>query len=338
MRYYAIRVLNPDTGSVVTFSDSLGKFVDNLTATATWSSHLLPGVVDPGAPLVELDIPSLPFGTFQGGANLKVWGPSVAALNQANNLSGYNVEVLGGMAPPFNDLNKNAKAGQLALGQIFQGFGNWEGVNQYLHLILMNASVNPDLTADIGFNWTVNLDLGTAISNALTAAFPGFTVVSTITRLVQDHDEQGHYDSLTAFAEYLLEATQTEDYSGVQLRAVGQTIYVYDNTVSGPVIQLQFSDLIGQPTWMAAAGINFACPMRADIGLGTQIQFPSGLFPPYALTTPQAAVPGAPSTSKLTFQGTFTVTEAHHYGHSRQADAESWRTGYVAVPNTAPNP
>lgn len=334
MRYYAIKLINPDTGSIVTFSDTSNKFVDNPSAKATWTSHDAAGNFLPQALNVELDIPALPFGASQGGLAVRVWGVGLPALSQASDLAGYNIEIDGGMRTPYN-LNKAAAPGVLAVGQVFQGFGNWEGVAQHLDLVVFSQAAGPDLDAAIAFTWPSGQDLATAITNALTAAFPGFSVQAQVQRLVQDHDESGFYTSIKAFAEYVLEITEAGTYTGINIRSVGSVFYLYDNAAPATPLQLKFEDLIGQPTWISPSTITFATVMRADIQLGQAVQFPTGLFPPYVLTTPQAAVPNAPSSSRSAFQGTFNVIEVHHYGNFRQADAESWRTVYVAVVNDA---
>ena len=334
MRYYAIKLRNPDTGAVVTFSDTQGKFVDTPGALATWTSHDASGNFMPNSLDVELDIPALPFGASQGGLAVRVWGVGLPALAQSNDLAGYNIEIDGGMKVPFQ-LNSAAAAGVLAVGQVFQGYGNWEGVAQHLDLVVFSEAADPDLDAAIAFSWPQNQDLGTAITNALVGAFPSFTVQGQVQRLVQDHDESGYYTDLKAFAEYILEITESGTYTGINIRAVGDVFYIYDNSTQTKALQLQFQDLIGQPTWLSPSTIAFATVMRADIQLGQAVQFPTAIYPPYALTTPAAAVPNAPSSNRSAFQGQFNIIEVHHYGHFREPDAQSWRTEYVAVVNNA---
>lgn len=333
MRYYSIVVRNPNSGNVVTFNDASGTFRDSPTATQTWGSHDANGLFVPGSQQVELDIPALPFGTFQGNLGVKIWGVSLPALGPAANLSGYDIEILGGMKPPYA-LNRAAKPGQLAVGQIFLGYGNWEGTSQHLDLIVNNAAVNPNLDAGITFTWSAQQAMGPAIANALTAAFPGCIVVGadTVQTLVQDHDEPTVHDNLLSFAEYVLERTQTDSYSGIQIRGSGSTFYLYDSAQVQTPLPLQFQDLIGQPTWISSAALSFATVMRGDIALGSSIQMPAGSFSPYTLTALNPTTPIIPPSNRLGFNGSFLITEAHHFGDFLQADASAWRTEFVGVP------
>lgn len=335
MRYYNIKLTDP-SGSVVVFDDTKGKFSPKAGAQATWASHDASGNFLPNALNVELDIPSLPFGASQGGTAVRIWGVGLPALAQANDLAEYGIEIRGGMKPPYT-LNKAAKSGVLAVGQVFQGFGNWEGVEQHLDLVVFSQAAQPDLEAAIPFSWAMNQPLDQAISAALTAAFPVFTVqgVGQVKNIIQDHDEQGYYTNLKAFAEYILDVTADGTYTGINIRAVGQVFYLYDNSSASTPTQIAFPDLIGQPTWISPSTMSFATVMRGDIQLGQTVTMPAGLFPPYVLTTPAAAVPNAPSSNRAVFQGTFNIIEAHHFGNFRQMTADSWRTQYVAVANDA---
>jgi hypothetical protein len=344
MRYYAIRILDPDFGQVVTFNNTTNTFAITPGAPYTYGSHDPFGVLIPGALNVELDVPSLPYGAFaQGYVHVRVWGVGLPALSQAANLArqsptlaGYNIEILAGMRPPYN-LNVGAQPGTIVSGQIFQCYGNWEGLDQYLDLIIVNGSIQPDSVSNIQFTWPAGTPIATAITNALNAAFPAYTVQgqNTVSTIVTDHDESGYYSSLNAFASEITNLTANGNYTGIQITAAGSDIYLYDfSSVSSPnLVFINFDDMIGQPTWIGPTSISFSCVMRGDIEIGDLVSLPDGLYPPYVLTTEQAAFPGAPASNRSAFQGSFSIIEVHHYGNFRQADAASWRTVYVGVVN-----
>lgn len=333
MRFYSLKLTDP-SGAVVTFDDAKGKFVATPGALTTWTSHDASGNFLPAALQVELDIPSLPFGASQGGLAVRVWGVGLPALAQANDLAGYGIEIQGGMRTPYM-LNQAAKPGVLAVGQVFQGYGNWEGLEQHLDLVVVSSAANPDLEAAIPFSWAKNQPLDQAVSAALTGAFPSFDVqgVGLVKSIIQDHDEVGYYTDIRSFAEYILDVTASGTYTGINVRAVGETFYLYDNSSTFTPIKIQFEDLIGQPTWISGATMAFSTVMRGDIQLGNVIEMPAGLAPPFVLTTPAAAVPNTPASNRSVFQGTFSVIEVHHYGDFRQATADAWRTAYVVVAN-----
>ncbi len=332
MRYYSIRLINPQTNNTVTFSQSKKSFADDLLAPLgpTWTSHNQLGVLNPGALNVELDIPAFTLSTFAFGSQVRIWGVGLEALSQASNLSGLNIELNAGMLPPYN-LNQTPH-GQIIAGQIFQAFGNWEGVNQHIDLVLSSLYVVPYKYADISFSYKANTSLVAAIKTALQGAFgKNIPIINTSNPPPIGYDVSFHHNHLTTFCQDLLSITKTLTYSGVQFAMNGNTVYIFDDNSKQTIIDLNFHDLIGQPTWIDPVSVQFASVMRSDIVIGSEIKFPPGIFPPYVLTTPSAAIPQAPAVSKLSFQGKFTVIEVHHYGNFRQADATSWRTEYKAV-------
>ena len=303
--------------------------MDDPLAKTTWTSHDQYEVLIPGALNVELDIPTFALSSFAFGSQVRVWGVGLSALSQASNLSGYGIQINAGMLPPYN-LNQTP-SGQIISGQIFQGYGNWEGVNQYLDLVLSSKYIIPYKYADIPFDYKANTPLINAITTALQTAFGAGVVIDNSSSAPSiGHDISGHYPDLTTFAKMITDNTATSSYSGVQMAMNGDTIYIFDSNSEQSVINLNFPDLIGQPTWIDPVSVQFATVMRSDITIGDAVVFPKGIYPPYALTTPTAAFPQSPSVNKSSFDGTFLVKEVHHYGNFRQADATSWRTEFKA--------
>lgn len=307
---------------------------------STFSSQNADGTTNPGALNIELDLPTYAYHTPQGGSIIRLWGVGLAMIGQAANLNGMNFKLSAGMQKGL-PLANPAQYGLIAQGSIYQAFGNWEGVDQTLDLI-----VNPtfDLEAGIAFVWLPGTSLSSAVQSTLSQAFPTYNTTVNISADLQAPNsapEAGVYTSLAAFAKRLSELTIAAgqsaigpDYQGVYITIDNQTIDVYDGEgdTAPKNWPLAFQDLIGQPTWIGAAQITFKCVMRADIQLGNTITFPQGVITPYALTSADAAAPNAPSRSKTVFQGQFSIQEVHHYGNFRQPDAQSWNTTYVAAP------
>ena len=90
------------------------------------------------------------------------------------------------------------------------------------------------------------------------------------------------YPSLTTFAQYLQQRTQVMgasstgngNYPGVFIRiqSASKTIYAYDTAFQ--TVNLNFQDLIGQPTWIDPGTVNFKTVMRSDISVGNMVKFP----------------------------------------------------------------
>lgn len=338
MRYYSINLMNTQ-GTTMVQNPGTGLLVPDTTGAAgdTWRSHPN-GLFDLAALNIELDIPQKGYGAFQSNINLRIWGPGLRCISQANQLANYGINIYAGMLPPYN-LNQSAIKGLVAAGQVFQGFGNWEGVNQYLELVIANAGIYPDARVDLSFQWKQGQSLQAAIQSTLNRAWNKATYNFQIGNYSTTGTKPATYSTLEAFSSAIMQMTSTPNSPGVQIHAHGIApnviFHIFDyNTVNAP-ITLNFADFIGQPTWISAAEVSFATVMRGDLNLGSTVIFPPAIISPYAIITPDAAFPGAPATNSLAFIGTFSITEIHHFGNYRQADASAWRTQYTCVPVSA---
>ena len=351
MRYYSLHITDPKTGQSIVpnpsggFTRGTGPTFSSL-AKLPFTGQVVP---DPGALNIELDVPVSQLAKPQGAARLKIWGVGLQMLGQASQLAGMNVQLSAGMSAGL-PLANAAQAGVILRGVVFQGYGNWEGSNQTLDLIVNPGP--PGTTSSIfnrpvSFSWPAGSSLADAINAALQATLPEFKRQVFISpHLTLPNDEAGYYANPNQWADYLLGLTQPLgaqllgfNYPGVSIVASGDTVYVFDGTASGTIVtSLAFQDLIGQPTWISGTQIQFNTVLRADIGVGNKVKFPSGILAPYALTSPAAAVPGnaLPVNSKIAFQGTFVVNEVHHFGNFRDSAGDSWVTAFKATSTQAP--
>lgn len=345
MRYYDLSLtLN---GALLALTAN--GFAASTTGLPTFSSRIgNPNgngtINNPAALGLELDMPVAPYATPQGLQSIRLWGIGIRQIAQSSQLAGAAFTLSAGMKPGLPLATAAAPyAGVIAQGQVFQAFGNWQGTEQTLDLVVQPAALEP--SNGIAFSWLPGQTLQAAIFASLAAAFPGYIVsINILPSLVQSQSSASvpaAYTSLSEFADMIYQQslaigtqiTGNDHYPGVSISISGGVINVYDNNgpASQPTIALAFQDLIGQPTWIDANTVNFKTVLRSDIQLGTQIMFPTGIASPYALTTASAAVPGAPSRSASIFKGTFLVQEVHHFANFRQADADSWVTAFSAV-------
>lgn len=353
MRYYELTVSDPDGGQDYVLDmnglglvKGSGPLASSLYTTATsGGNQQLVGTVNPNALCVEFDIPVTLMHEPQGGAWLRVWGIGLRAVGQAADLNSVNGKfkkfvLKGGMSKGL-PLAKPEQAGIIAQGNVFQAFGNWSGTNQTLDLILQ-ASV-PDPPSDgsgIKWEWKKGQAIADAISQTLSQALPDYTAkVNVSQNLLAPNDQPGWYPNFSSWAaavhDYTLSLGQQlfgKDYQGVQIGVSGKTVNVFDG--QGPTkpepIALYFEDIIGQPTWISPAEITWQAVMRSKIDIQDQVKFPSGIQPPFALTTPDAAYPNTPAASRIAFQGAFVVNEIHHFANFRQADVAAWNTTFKA--------
>src|SRR6185437_8878458 len=220
-------------------------------------------------------------------------GVGLKALGQASNLAGFNFVMRAGMSPGL-PLANPAQAGIIIQGKVFQAWGNWQGTNQTLDIIVNPGAPQNFLGTPVSFHWPAGTSLDDAIAAAIAASFPGVKYqifINANLRLASD--ESGYYDNLAPFAGYLkgitlkLGSQYIANYPGVDVAWNGDTINVYDgtNVRKGPSsinVGLKFQDLVGQPTWIKPTVVNFSTVLRADIRVGNHVTFPTGILAPYA--------------------------------------------------------
>lgn len=352
MRYYSLTISDPDGTVYQVDKAGLGfaKSIANQgpTFSSTWTpwqtaNPQLVGQPNPNALNIEFDVPVFMGQEPQGGSLLRVWGLGIRCLSQASDFnpvgSAYKTfELRGGMSKGL-PLANPSQAGLIAGGRIWQAFGNWEGTEQTLDLIIYPAPPPNNYGVPISWNWQKGQGLAEALKQMIAQAFPSYTPkIAVSSALVAPSDQIGYYGNIDAFFKYLHRYTRKlgaqangSGYFGVAFNFLGNTIRVFDGTASAPVKELAFQDLVGQPTWIDVNTIIFPTVLRADIGIGDRIRFPTGVLLPYALTTPNAAYPGAPAASNSIFRGDFRVTEIHHFANSRQGDARSWNSTFTAI-------
>lgn len=338
MRFYSL-VISNDSGQVYQPNATTGEFTLG-SGGATFFSYAN-GQNIPGALNIEFDFNAVPFNTPQGGSMIRVWGIGLPMIGRSADLNNAKFELTAGMRKGL-PLSPD-RYGVIAQGRIFQAFGNWQGINQTLDLI-----VNPDALAPplgIAFDWPTGVPLDAALRTTFAQAFPTYdTPTIQILGSLQapkNNRQCSWYPNIGVFSQYLQQITQPlgqqqtpngQTYPGVQITLIGNKFSIFDGTVPQTPIEIAFQDLVGQPTWIGFNTISFKTVLRSDIGIGTTVKLPSGIIAPYALTSPSAAFPNAPSRSKLVFQGDFLVNEVHHYANFRQPDAESWNTTFTAIP------
>ena len=319
MRYYSIVLRNADGSPFRTYTN----FVN--------------GKIDPGALDVEFDIPLAPAATPVGQAFIRVWGVSLQEIAQSPNLNGKGLKMYGGMKPGL-PLANPAQAGLLVSGSVQQAFANWLGTEQTLDLYVGPPQGKVSAPANIVFDWRKGTSLSAAIQATLARAFPGTTFSGRLNpSLVLPHDEQGFYPTLDGFAGWLKQETAQivgNGYPGVDLVQREQAFAAFDGTSQTAPKQLDFKDLIGQPTYRGPNEISVTAVLRGDIKVGDYVKLPPGLVTNSAASLSQYRDTAA-------FQGVYFVQQPRHVGRLRQPDAASWCTILTVngpVNSTAPTP
>lgn len=335
MRYYSIRVSDPSSGQVITppgFAGLLG----NQTYGSFVNGQSLPEAWD-----VELDIPVIDAATSQGFALAKVWGISNQEIAQANDLTGKNIAVFGGMQKGL-PLANPAQSGLLIQGTILQCYGNNIGVDRTLDFVIMPGTATATAGSggigtlakpkNIVLNWKAGQTLATALASTLSTAFPNAQQkISISANIVRANDEVAFFPTLEQLATFCrqtsFDVVKTSGYAGVSIVYSAGTITVSDGTASGgTTINIGFQDLIGQPTWIESPNIQAKTVMRADLAVGNSIMLP----PSQTINTQQAN--SFLVNQKLAFAGGFDIVSLRHVGHFRQPSADAWVTVIEAAP------
>ncbi|MFM0272392.1 hypothetical protein PQQ59_17520 [Paraburkholderia aspalathi] len=324
------------------------------------------GGANPAALKIEMDIALTPMDGALPTSFIRIWGIGLGEISQASNLANLNIEIYAGMSKGL-PLANPAQSGLIARGQIFNSFGNMIGVNQTLDIFVgtlgssassNQTTANPntastlpaptgtfDAPANIVFQWQAGQPLLSPLVNTLQTAYPQYSIVGAVHEglVWSGAAVTGYYSTLKQFAQYLRQkslsiiggyapASAPGSYPGVGLSLFNNTFIVSDGTTQTTPKQIQFIDLIGQPTWVDSFSVQCACVLRADIHVGDYIALPdtagvttAGSNSQYFNPTPGTGVYDSLKTGSI-FSGTFQVTNVRHVGDSRSPDPVAWVT------------
>lgn len=309
------------------------------------------GQLDPNALMVEFDLLAAPYAAPAGQSSVKVYGVPLTpqggwpGINQASDLNKLPITITGGMQKGLPLATADAsQSGLLMSGSILQAFGNWMGVAQTLDFVITAdggpGAANVPSQANPGnfvMCWNKGEPLASAIQSTLSSALPGIPVnINISSNLVLAEDEVHVAQTIQQFASYVKAVSQSiggANYPGVDLWLGNGIVNVFDGSANSDTKQVNFVDLIGQPTWMDAFIMQFNCVMRADLQIGDKVGLPQ-LAGFQAQTTPQS---NSQARNKSAFDGTWTIDFIRHVGNSRAPDAMSWITTYQAYSNQAPD-
>ncbi|UGC97731.1 hypothetical protein PQD17_gp18 [Pantoea phage PdC23] len=304
---------------------------DNGTLIKQFTSLTPQGTFNPGAPMIEVDIQRYGLSTPKGMSLLRVWGPSITDIRQATrNYANKNISISLGMSAGLPLANPK-QAGLAIQGIIQQPFGNWQGTEQSLDFLITAGYGSNSEPKNIVLQWSAGQKMSTALFFSLQRAFPDWKITINISdNLVTNYDNNGFYNTLSQLAQQIKILSKsiitTPNYAGVEMATTPGEIRVWDGSETKTPTQLQFVDLVGQPTWIEAQKVSIKLVMRADIQTGDYIRMPAGSL---SVTT---AASYAQYRDQSSFTGDMMVTDVRLVGNSRQPDGNSWVTILEAVP------
>lgn len=282
------------------------------------------GKHNPNALQIEFDLPISGFHDPSGTTNnsfIRLSGVPLDLISQARNLNGALVELKCGMSfgLPLTDFEKS---GLILSGQVFQAFGNWQGENMTMDIVVCGIQT---ATGDYSFQWTKGEKLADMVKRVIKRNHPSFTVRDLLSdNLVLSNDESGAYSSISQFATYVFNKSKSlitdVAYQGVTIMTQGNTIFLLDGSSVKKPKEIDYFDIIGQPTWIDFATIQVKLVMRADLFFGDVITLPP--------SATRLATQGAFNTKKdkTSFDGNYVISNIRNLGNYRQPDANSWCT------------
>ena len=292
------------------------------------------------AQTIEFDIYANTFSNFAAQSMVRVWGVTKDQISQASDVNGQTVSLFAGMQPGLPLATAaSVYSGLIMKGTVFQGFGNWMGVNMTLDMYVnSDAGATQAAPANLAFLWQKGQQLGSIIQTVLQIGYPGYKVNLAISpNLVLQQDEPGVYGTIQQLSRYVQNVSQQINkdptYQGVQISLTNGVFNVFDGTQpnSSDAIAIQYQDLLGQVTWLGTNIIQFTTRVRADLQLGSTVTLPT-LAGMQAITTQQSF---SNYRVKNAFSGTWQIKSMRHVGNSRASGAQSWVTTFQAFSNTA---
>jgi len=279
---------------------------------------------------VEFDLQVVGYDVATNASYVRVWGIPIEDISQAAQLTGNSVLIWAGFQKGL-PLAKPQQAGLIAGGRVVRSFANWIGTAMTLDMIIESDTGTKFNPSNIVIEWQKGQSLTQALTQTLSRAYEGVALEINISSKLVLSSTVTHYcatlNQLAQFVNAISYDILGNSYNGITISKILNTISIWDNTsnTGKPTVNLDFTDLMGQPTWIDAQTIQITCPMRADIALNSYITLPK---------TPIITIPGSINATitggimqSSVFQGqNLRVIMVRHTGNFRSSDAHAWIT------------
>jgi hypothetical protein len=317
MRYYDITINPINNGKQIRYTTSSLGFVPNTSALR-----------------VDLDIFQQMY--HQAGLNsyVRIYGINykdiaeftnlnpILPLNNANNFA--TITVRAGMSKGL-PLAKPAQQGILVTGFIGQAFANWVGNEITLDLIIIPRIGSPSSPVNLPFVWNQGQTLEAAVRQCLQVGYQGTPILGNYSPdLVYPENQPAQYYDLENLATYVYNTSKQikpqNDYQGATITYTADGFLLSDGTTKPAAKKIEYTDFIGNVTWLDVGTIQAKLVMRGDLTINDRVQFPA--------TFPQTNLVNSFSQfrNKVSQPGEFTINQIRHVGSSRQPSADSWVT------------
>jgi len=312
MRYYTITI-SPSSESKKTFTP------------ITYTTLNANGSDNGSALMIDLDVYQNWYHQPSQNGYLKISGVSFTDLNASANFVNATITIAVGMSAGLPLANPNQK-GEVINGTVIQCFGNWQGTEVSLDFIIAGlAFAAPENPSNFYFNWQQGQTLEQAVRNSLNIAYPTLEIFGSYSpNLVYTEDQAGNYQNLSQFSDFVNQISKQinsdPNYLGASIGYNNQGFIISDGTQEAKKTNINYTDIIGNLTWIDVSTIQAKLVMRSDLNVGQYISFPR--------SSPVINVVNSYSQNRndISFQGVFMINRIRHVGNNRQSDANSWVT------------
>ncbi|WP_018981124.1 hypothetical protein [Saccharibacter floricola] len=285
-------------------------------------------IVDPGALEISFSFTQNDSGIAEGttgGAHVTIKGIDITTINQASNLVGHTLILKAGMGKGLPLSNPN-QVGTILHGTIQSSLGNWTQTELSITFFVTSYQLphpvsDAEKTAHL-IHCAFKDNLKDAIRNAFRSVVhnPIITFNSTLNPIAK-HDFIGSYPTLKELCVACSDSWQQTTGMKLTITTLGNHITFSDQTEDRPVKNIDFSDLIGQPSWNGVNNISVTCPLRGDLKVRDTISLPHG-----ASTVGVSKFAKPLPKDKSLFSGLLEVTSISYLGDFRSPQGEQWAT------------
>ena len=297
---------------------------------------------------VDLDIYQNAYHQYASNGYVRVFGINLKDLGQIGNYNpvitsdGRKVQLCGiiiqvGMSKGLPYANPRQR-GIILQGSILQAFANWQGTEVTLDLVIVPGYVDSNALRNIPFVMKKDQELTIAVKQALKTAYPTTNINGSFSSgLVYTEDTQAQNFDLLTLSSQINQISKSikkdPTYTGAIITSNSEGFFLTDSAITTIATrQIDFTDVIGNLTWLGINTIQAKVVMRGDLNIGGYISFQSGI-PVLNIVNNSSQY-----RNKIAFNGVFFITKLHHVGSSRQPDGNAWVTIIEAIiPNSPIN-
>jgi hypothetical protein len=186
-------------------------------------------------------------------------------------------------------------------------------------------------------NMMPNIPLSSAMQETLSKAFPHADLnIAISSALKLGYQDAGMYQSVEQYIGYINKLSQsifgTKSYPGVHLSTIDNKLDVWDGSSSIGSGDINYLELIGQPTWIEVNVVNIKVVLRGGFRVGMDLTLPQTVV---NFSGPDAFSAAPDQRSHISLPGVYKIRKILHVGDFRNPDGANWSTNIEAWGNAS---